>query len=607
MKELLRFLTCGSVDDGKSTLIGHMLYDAKLIFADQKRALELDSKVGSADGSIDYSLLLDGLQAEREQGITIDVAYRFFSTENRSFIVADTPGHEEYTKNMAVGASFAELAVIIVDASHGVLIQTKRHTRICSLMGIRNFIFAINKMDLVGYDEKVFNNIKVQIEGILKDLPISSISIIPVSATIGDNLTKPSINTPWYDGAPLLQLLETVDIEYSSNNDDFCLSVQRVSRPNGNFRGFQGEISTGKINIGDKITVLPSNESAHVNRIILAGKDAYEAKTGQPVSLCLDKEIDISRGCVITTSKDLHVGTMMAVNLLWLGNEELRAGQHYRLRLGTQTTTVTIEKICHKIDINTGEKHNVSKLEKNELALCHLLVGIPLVYDSFSKNKELGEFILIDNLTHATAACGVVEYPLGEQGNVLAQNLSITRQLRERANGHRALTLWLSGLSGAGKSTLADAVEKQLFCSGIKTMILDGDNVRMGLCKGLGFSSEGRKENIRRVAEVAKLMNDAGILVIAAFISPMKADREMARQIIGDSYIEVYVNASLDDCINRDVKGMYQKAIRGEIREFTGISSPYEPPMNAEIIVNTSKNTVQECRDIILTEIRKRL
>lgn len=607
MKELLRFLTCGSVDDGKSTLIGHMLYDAKLIFADQKRALELDSKVGSADGSIDYSLLLDGLQAEREQGITIDVAYRFFSTENRSFIVADTPGHEEYTKNMAVGASFAELAVIIVDASHGVLIQTKRHTRICSLMGIRNFIFAINKMDLVGYDEKVFNNIKVQIEGILKDLPISSISIIPVSATIGDNLTKPSINTPWYDGAPLLQLLETVDIEYSSNNDDFCLSVQRVSRPNANFRGFQGEISTGKINIGDKITVLPSNESAHVNRIILAGKDAYEAKAGQPVSLCLDKEIDISRGCVITTSKDLHVGTMMAVNLLWLGNEELRAGQHYRLRLGTQTTTVTIEKICHKIDINTGEKHNVSKLEKNELALCHLLVGIPLVYDSFSKNKELGEFILIDNLTHATAACGVVEYPLGEQGNVLAQNLSITRQLRERANGHRALTLWLSGLSGAGKSTLADAVEKQLFCSGIKTMILDGDNVRMGLCKGLGFSSEGRKENIRRVAEVAKLMNDAGILVIAAFISPMKADREMARQIIGDSYIEVYVNASLDDCINRDVKGMYQKAIRGEIREFTGISSPYEPPMNAEIIVNTSKNTVQECRDIILTEIRKRL
>lgn len=607
MKELLRFLTCGSVDDGKSTLIGHMLYDAKLIFADQKRALELDSKVGSADGSIDYSLLLDGLQAEREQGITIDVAYRFFSTENRSFIVADTPGHEEYTKNMAVGASFAELAVIIVDASHGVLIQTKRHTRICSLMGIRNFIFAINKMDLVGYDEKVFNNIKVQIEGISKDLPISSISIIPVSATIGDNLTKPSINTPWYDGAPLLQLLETVDIEYSSNNDDFCLSVQRVSRPNANFRGFQGEISTGKINIGDKITVLPSNESAHVNRIILAGKDAYEAKTGQPVSLCLDKEIDISRGCVITTSKDLHVGTMMAVNLLWLGNEELRAGQHYRLRLGTQTTTVTIEKICHKIDINTGEKHNVSKLEKNELALCHLLVGIPLVYDSFSKNKELGEFILIDNLTHATAACGVVEYPLGEQGNVLAQNLSITRQLRERANGHRALTLWLSGLSGAGKSTLADAVEKQLFCSGIKTMILDGDNVRMGLCKGLGFSSEGRKENIRRVAEVAKLMNDAGILVIAAFISPMKADREMARQIIGDSYIEVYVNASLDDCINRDVKGMYQKAIRGEIREFTGISSPYEPPMNAEIIVNTSKNTVQECRDIILTEIRKRL
>ncbi len=607
MKELLRFLTCGSVDDGKSTLIGHMLYDAKLIFADQKRALELDSKVGSADGSIDYSLLLDGLQAEREQGITIDVAYRFFSTENRSFIVADTPGHKEYTKNMAVGASFAELAVIIVDASHGVLIQTKRHTRICSLMGIRDFIFAINKMDLVGYDEKVFNNIKVQIEDILKDLPISSVSIIPVSATIGDNLTKPSINTPWYDGAPLLQLLEIINIEGSGNNDDFCLSVQRVSRPNANFRGFQGEISTGKINIGDKITVLPSNESAHVNRIILAGKDAYEAKAGQPVSLCLDKKIDISRGCVITSSKDLHVGTMLAVNLLWLGNEELRAGQHYRLRLGTQSTTVTVEKICYKIDINTGEKQKITKLAKNELALCHFLVGIPLIYDRFSKNKELGEFILIDNLTHATVACGVVEYPLGEQGNVFAQNLSISRQLRERANGHRALTLWLSGLSGAGKSTLADAVEKQLFCSGIKTMILDGDNVRMGLCKGLGFSSEGRKENIRRVAEVAKLMNDAGILVIAAFISPMKADREMARQIIGDSFIEVYVNATLDDCIRRDVKGMYQKAIRGEIREFTGISSPYEPPVDAEIIVNTSKNTVQECRDIILTEIRKRL
>lgn len=605
MKNMLRFMTCGSVDDGKSTLIGHMLYDAKLIFADQKRALELDSKVRTSD-SVDYSLLLDGLQAEREQGITIDVAYRYFTTEKRRFIVADAPGHEEYTKNMAVGASFAELAVILIDASKGVLVQTKRHTRICSLMGIRDFIFAVNKMDLVGYDEKVYLDICQQIEKLTADLPIHSLNVIPVSATKGDNLTKPSDNTPSYTGGSLLELLESAEPETESDKDGFLMPVQRTSRPDRTFRGFQGEIVSGTVAIGDEITVYPSGEKAWIDRIIAAGKDTNEAGVGEPVTLCFDKEIDISRGCVLANGRKLFTENGIKATLLWMSSAPLYENSNYILQLGTQKTIARISKIEKKVDIETGEIKEADTLLRNDVAICEIETGASLVFTKFSECKALGELILVDRTTHETVACGVVENAVSQSENIVAQSVSITRKLREKKNGYKTLTLWMTGLSGSGKSTLADAVEKRLFSLGINSMILDGDNMRLGLCKGLGFSKDGRSENIRRVAEVSKLLNDAGVLVIAAFVSPAREDREMARNIIGD-FAEVYVDATLNECIKRDTKGFYAKAMNGEISNFTGISSEYEVPLNPELRIDTQNLDVHECTDKIMDYILKNI
>ncbi len=594
MKELLKFITCGSVDDGKSTLIGHMLYDSKLLFADQERALELESKVGSTDGSLDYSLLLDGLMAEREQGITIDVAYRYFTTSKRSFIVADTPGHEEYTRNMAVGASFADAAVILLDATKGVLVQTRRHTRICSLMGIRDFIFIVNKMDLAEYQESVFQNIKKELEEFVQIFPCNSMAVIPVSATVGDNITTASEHMDWYQGPTLLSYLEDLELDTSKDEDDFVLPVQRVSRPNHTFRGFQGQVEAGSLRIGDTITVYPSGEQASVSRLLAAGEDTDEIVKGQPVTICLDREIDCSRGCVIVKGQAPAVGNMFRVTMLWMDDVPLVEGKEYMLKLGTRKIPARVVKIEYKIDVNTGEHISVTQVEKNGIVSCSILTTEKIVFEKFAESEALGGLILIDRITNMTSACGVIEQPLTQFDNLTWQNSDITKEVREKQLHQKAATLWFTGLSGSGKSTLANELEIRLTAMGKHTMLLDGDNIRMGLNRDLGFSDEDRTENIRRIAEVAKLMNDAGLIVLTSFISPFQKDRELARSIIGEDFVEIYVSTPLEECENRDVKGLYKKARNGEIPVFTGISSPYEAPEQPEIQIDTTNLTVEQ-------------
>lgn len=595
MKGLLKFITCGSVDDGKSTLIGHMLYDAKLLFADQERALELDSKVGSRDGKIDYSLLLDGLMAEREQGITIDVAYRYFSTERRSFIVADTPGHEEYTRNMAVGASFAELAVILIDSTKGILTQTRRHARICALMGIRYFVFAANKMDLIHFDQGRYRKLEKDIRKLAVELDLFHVDIIPVSATEGDNITCKSSRTPWYTGKSLLDYLESVEIEDDVRSEYFVMPVQRVCRPNHTFRGFQGQISTGTIAIGDKVHILPSGETAQIKSILCTNQTVEQAQKGQPVTIQLDREIDVSRGCVITKETCLHIGKLFVATILWMDDAPLEVGRTFFAKVGTKVIPATVMRIKYKVDIHTGEHLSAKQLWKNEIATCEFALSDKVVYDAFSQHKDLGCFILIDRITYMTSACGVIEHSLRREENISWQSFDITREVRASKMGQVPKTIWFTGLSGAGKSTIANALEKALAIQGKYTMILDGDNVRMGLNYDLGFTEHDRIENIRRLAQVAKLMNDAGLITLVSCISPFQKEREMAKEIIGEnSFIEVYVSTSLDECIKRDVKGLYQKAIRGDIPNFTGITSPYEVPEHPMIEIDTSLITVEE-------------
>ncbi len=577
MKGLLKFITCGSVDDGKSTLIGHMLYDAKLLFADQEQALELDSKVGSREGAIDYSLLLDGLMAEREQGITIDVAYRYFTTEHRSFIVADTPGHEEYTRNMAVGASFADLAVILVDASQGILVQTRRHARICALMGIRYFVFAVNKMDLVRYDHQTFRKIGTE-------------------------------NMPWYEGGTLLSYLETVDIDLGAEEKGFVMPVQRVCRPNYAFRGFQGRIETGSVCAGDEIKVLPSGEQAKVTSILLCDKEADRAEKGAPVTIQLDREVDVSRGCVLTKDVGLQIGNMFTATILWMDDVPLVQGKNFMIKVGTKMISAMVMNLKYKLDVNTGEQIAASKLYKNELAECDIVTAADIVYDTFEAHRGLGCFILIDRVSNMTSACGVIEHPLRRSENLTWQELDITREVRSARMNQKPVTLWFTGLSGAGKSALANGVEKALNVEGRYTMLLDGDNIRMGLNKNLGFEEEDRIENIRRIAEVAKLMNDAGLIVMTSFISPYRSDRENAKDIIGaGNFIEIYVSTPLAECEKRDVKGLYKKAREGRIPNFTGISAPYEAPANPQITVDTSQMPLEEAVQYVVSEIEKYL
>lgn len=608
MNGLLKFITCGSVDDGKSTLIGHMLYDAKLIFADQEKALVLDSKIGSREGEIDYSLLLDGLMAEREQGITIDVAYRYFTTEKRSFIVADTPGHEEYTRNMAVGASFADLAVILIDASQGVLVQTRRHARICSLMGIKHFVFAVNKMDLIAFDEERFNDILAEIKVLMSEFEYDSLAVIPVSATDGDNVTARSERTLWYDGKSLLEYLEDIDVSSDDAEAGFTMPIQRVCRPNSSFRGFQGHIETGIISVGDEIRILPSSEKACVKEIITGFDSVQRAVKGQAVNICLDREIDASRGCVIIKDAAAQTGNMFTVKLLWMDDARLVAGKNYMLKIGTKRIPAVVMDIKYKIDVNTRNRIDTDTIYKNEIAVCDISTSEKIVLDEFRQNPALGSFILIDRVSHMTSACGVVTKMVSRSDNLTWHDMTITREQRALQKGQRPKTIWLTGLSGSGKSTIANEIEKRLFLMGRHTMSLDGDNVRLGLNKNLGFAEGDRIENIRRVAEVAKLMNDAGIIVITSFISPYERDRLMARDIVGsDDFIEIYVSTPIEECEKRDVKGLYKKAREGKIASFTGVSSPYEIPTTHQIEIDTSDLTIEEAADIVMKQLEKLL
>ena len=606
MQSLLKFITCGSVDDGKSTLIGHMLYDAKLLFADQERALELDSRVGSRSGKIDDSLLLHGLMSEREQGITIDVAYRYFTTSKRSFIVADTPGHEEYTRNMAVGASFADLAVILVDGYQGVLPQTRRHTRICALMGIRHVVFAVNKMDLIHYDRFEFEKIKKDIIRLIAEFEFDSIHIIPVSATEGDNVTKKSENMPWYQGVPLLTYLEEIDVTKRDGMEGFVMPVQRVCRPDRTFRGFQGQISNGEIHVGDEIHVLPSQEAAHVKQILVTDQDSQSAFQGQAVTIQLDREVDVSRGSVLYKDANLKVGSMFRANILWMDDSELVEGKNYWLSLGTKTVPAVVMNIKYRVNINDGSQIHTKHLRKNEIAVCDISVSDKIVFDLFKEIEDLGCFILIDRVTNMTSACGVVEYALRRDENVKWQDMDITREIRAQQKGQSPKTLWFTGLSGSGKSTLVNEVEKRLVAQGRHTMALDGDNIRLGLNRNLGFAEQDRIENIRRISEVAKLMNDAGLIVLTSFISPYTRDRQSAKEIIGEKdFIEIYVSTPLEECEKRDVKGLYKRARTGEIPNFTGISSPYEPPVSPDITIDTTGRELEESADYLMKELEK--
>ena len=610
-KSLLKFVVCGSVDDGKSTLIGHILYDAKLLFLDQEKTLQLESKVLSDDNNIDYSLLLDGLSAEREQGITIDVAYRFFSTDKRSFIVADTPGHEQYTRNMAVGASFADLCLEVVDITKGLTIQTKRHLRICGLMGIQHFVFAVNKMDEVDYDENQFKQIRSEIRDLMSELDYLSLNIIPVSALKGENLIEASNKMPWYTGTNLLKYLETVDVSHKEDNDEnsFCMFVQRVSRSNEYGRGYQGTISKGKIKIGDNVTILPSNETTTVKAILDCNEFVDNVSTGHACTIFLEGEYDISRGNVLTNNKYIEVGSMFKATVLWMDDEPIIENSRYMMKLGSQLVPTRIIKIHHRINPLTGKPELIEKGQKNDFVVCDCVLDHKIVFDKFSYNKDFGSFLLIDRINNATVGAGVVEEKINYRDQLFKQDIDITRNLREDKLNQNSLTLWLTGLSGAGKSTIANALEKRLYLEGFSTMSLDGDNIRLHLNQDLAFSEKDRIENIRRIAEVAKLMNDAGLITITSFISPTIKMREMAKEIIGDNYREIFIKASLEECERRDVKGLYASARQGKVQHFTGIDSTYEEPLNPYLIVDTEAlsidESVEKIYQAIINEIKK--
>jgi len=585
-KGLLRFITCGSVDDGKSTLIGRLLHDTQLLLDDQVAALESDSrKHGTQNGELDFALLVDGLAAEREQGITIDVAYRFFGTERRKFIVADCPGHEQYTRNMATGASTADLAVVLVDARKGLLTQTHRHSYIVSLLGIRHVVLAVNKMDLVDHDETVFNAIVAGYRELASQLGIEHVQAIPLSALKGDNMIAASTAMPWYAGPSLLEHLETVEVESASPDAAFRLPVQWVNRPNQDYRGFAGTIVGGRVAVGDEVAVLPSGRRSAVARIVTAEGDLATAVDGQAITLTLTDEVDASRGDVIAAASDPpEVADQFAAHLLWMGDERLLPGRPYLLKIGARTVGASVTEIKHKIDVNTQERLAAKHLELNEVAYCNLHLDQPVAFEPYARNRALGGFILIDRQSNATVAAGTLDFALRRAGNIHWQHMDVDRQARARIKHQRPRCLWFTGLSGAGKSTIANLVEKKLLAMGQHTYLLDGDNVRHGLNKDLGFTAEDRVENIRRVAEVAKLMTDAGLIVLVSFISPFRAEREMARALFdAGEFLEVFVDTPLAEAERRDVKGLYAKARRGELRNFTGIDSPYEAPEAPEL------------------------
>jgi bifunctional enzyme CysN/CysC len=606
-KTMLRFITCGSVDDGKSTLIGRLLYDSKMIFEDQLDALTADSKkVGTQGQEIDFALLVDGLAAEREQGITIDVAYRFFNTEKRKFIVADCPGHEQYTRNMVTGASTADLAVILIDARKGVLVQTRRHSYLCHLIGIKNLVLAVNKMDLVDYDQDVFDEIVRDYAEFAQGIGISSFTAMPISGFKGDNITSSSENTPWYKGPSLIEHLETVEVLSSVDADKpFRLPVQWVNRPNLDFRGFSGLIATGGIKPGDAIRVLPSGKTSTVTSVVTLDGKLDEAVAGQSVTLTFADEIDCSRGDVIASADNPpQAADQFESTIVWLNDEPLHVGRAYWLKLGTQTVSATIREPKYTVNVNTMEHAACKTLELNAIGVAELSTDKPVVFEAYADNRALGGFILVDKLTNATVAAGMLHFSLRRAQNVHWQAVDISRDAHAGLKNQKPAVLWFTGLSGSGKSTIANLVEKKLHRMNRHTFLLDGDNVRHGLNKDLGFTEADRIENIRRVGEVAKLMTDAGLIVITAFISPFRAEREMVRAMLPEGeFVEVFIDTPLSVAEERDVKGLYKKAREGQLKNFTGIDSPYEAPAAAEIRIDTTKVTPEEAAQAIVDRL----
>ena len=606
-KSLLRFITCGSVDDGKSTLIGRLLYDTKLVFEDHMAALVADSKkVGTQGGDLDFALLLDGLEAEREQGITIDVAYRFFSTEKRKFIVADTPGHEQYTRNMVTGASTADLAVVMIDARKGVLTQTRRHTYLVSLLGIRNVVVAVNKLDLVDYSEEVFDAIEADYRGFADQLGIEHVLCIPMSALKGDNLLHPSENTPWYHGPALIPFLETVEIDDVAVDAPFRLPVQWVNRPSLDFRGFSGTVAGGEVSVGDAVRVLPGGQTSTVSRIVLGDADLDRAVAGQGVTVCLSDEIDVSRGDVLAAADDPpEVADHFEAHIVWMHEHQMLPGRPYLVKIGTRIVGATIDHPKYRVNVNTLEHAAAKTLELNEIGVANIAFDRPIAFDPYSANRDMGGFIVIDRLTNSTVGAGLLHFALRRSQNVHWQALDIDADAHARLKGHAPAVVWFTGLSGSGKSTIANLVEKRLHAAGVHTTLLDGDNVRHGLNKDLGFTEEDRVENIRRVAEVSRLMVDAGLVVLVSFISPFRAERRMARERVGDGqFVEVHVDTPLAVAEERDVKGLYRKARSGELPNFTGIDSPYEAPEHPEIRIDTTQVAPEAAAEMIVETLR---
>ncbi len=603
-QDLLRFITCGSVDDGKSSLIGRLLWESHQLFDDQLAALRSESrKHGTQGDNIDFALLVDGLTAEREQGITIDVAYRFFAVNTRKFIVADTPGHEQYTRNMITGASNADVAVLLIDARNGVMVQTRRHAYLVSLVGIRHVVLAINKMDLVDFSQSVYDSIAEEFTRFAQPLGFDSITPIPVSALKGDNITARSVHTPWYSGPTLMGYLETVRIS-PRNSGRFTFPVQWVNRPNSDFRGFAGTVTDGSIRRGDEIRVTASGQVACVQDIVTMDGSQESASVGEAVTLTLDREIDASRGDIMSAAQSpLETTDQFEAILVWMNEEAGLVGRSYDIKLSAQWATASITSIKHRINVNTLAHEASRKLELNDISVCNLSTSRPLAFDSYLQAPALGSFILVDRFNNATVAAGMIRHSLRRAQNVHRHSLTITRAEREHLNGHRGRVIWFTGLSGSGKSTLANALEVELHGKGYRTFILDGDNIRHGLNKDLGFTDEDRVENIRRIAEVARLMMEAGMIVMTSFISPFRREREMARELIGaDDFIEVYVDTPLDVCEARDVKGLYRKARKGEIPNMTGINSPYEEPLNPELRIS-GQTEIQQALSPILDRI----
>lgn len=614
-KQLLRFITCGSVDDGKSTLLGRLLYDAGMVPDDQLAALTRDSRRQHAErpnvalvDQLDFSLLTDGLDAERQQGITIDVAYRYFHTARRSFIVADCPGHEQYTRNMATGASNAELAVVLVDARKGLLTQTRRHTYICGLLGIRQIVVAINKMDLVGHDQAIYDAIVAEYLTLAQDLGIAHVQCLPVVAPTGENVGARTSSMPWYDGPCLLELLESADVTMA-HASDFRMPVQWVNRPDQSFRGYAGTICGGRVACGDEVVVQPGMQRARIERIVTAAGDLSSASSGQAVTLCLDREVDASRGDVIADAlRPAPVADQFNCHVLWLGSAVMLPNRTYVLKVGTREVNARIMSIKHKVDVNTQAKLAARHLELNEVGYCTIGLDGDIAFESFATNPTLGGFILIDRQSHATVACGMLDYALGRSTNVQWQHVDIDKRVRGASKGQRPLCLWFTGLSGAGKSTIANLVERRLHALGYHTYLLDGDNVRHGINKDLGFTPEDRVENIRRIAEVGHLMVDAGLIVLVSVISPYRSERRSARELFAEGeFLEVFVDTPLEECERRDAKGLYQKARAGLIRNFTGIDAPYERPESPDVHLLTSGRHAEQMAEQLTAELVQRV